>query len=237
VVLVGLQGLVLTMVDVLVITLLQRALGPSVLGRAIGAMDSVTSIAMVTGSIMAPIVLAVGGLEGGFVVFGSILAVGGAVALLTIRRPAAIPSGVTAHVDVLAGLSLFAGAPRFALEGLAAECREMRVDAGTVVIREGDETDDLYVLVSGAALVTAGPDAVQLNTMGPGEFFGEIGLIKHIPRTATVTVTEPSLLLRIDGQTFLSLVQTGVAHGGTLGRSVGLRLARRSYPGASAEAG
>jgi CRP-like cAMP-binding protein len=63
--------------------------------------------------------------------------------------------------------------------------------------------------------------------MAAGDFFGEIGLLKGVPRTATVTTTEPSILLRIEGETFLSLVRTGVAHRGVLGRSVGVRLSER----------
>ncbi|MFN8628747.1 MAG: cyclic nucleotide-binding domain-containing protein [Chloroflexota bacterium] len=102
----------------------------------------------------------------------------------------------------------------------------MRLPAGTVVIREGDAPDDLYVLVSGAATVTREGSPQPINTVGPGDFFGEIGLLRRVPRTATVTTTESSVLLRIDGALFLELVGSGVAHGPTLGRSVGQRLAR-----------
>jgi CRP-like cAMP-binding protein len=100
------------------------------------------------------------------------------------------------------------------------------VPAGEDVIREDDIPDALYVLVEGAAVVTSAAGG-RLNTMAAGDFFGEIGLLKGVPRTATVTMTEPSTLLRIEGETFLSLVRTGVAHRGVLGRSVGVRLSER----------
>jgi CRP-like cAMP-binding protein len=51
--------------------------------------------------------------------------------------------------------------------------------------------------------------------------------LKSVPRTATVTTTAPSTLLRIEGDVFLSLVRTGIAHRGVLGRSVGVRLSGR----------
>ena len=92
--------------------------------------------------------------------------------------------------------------------------------AGEAVIREGDAPDALYVLVDGAAVVTSGAGG-RLNAMAAGDFFGEIGLLKGVPRTATVTTTEPCTLLRIEGDVFLSLVRTGVAQRGVLGRSVG----------------
>ena len=224
--LIGLQGFVISIVDILAITILQRALGPAVLGRALGAMDSLTSVAMVAGTILAPILVAVGGLGIAFAVGGVALTATGVVAFVFGRREAAPAAASEARVRLLAGLSLFSDAPRFALEGLAADCRELRVPAGEAVIREGDPPDALYVIVEGAAVVTSGAGGT-LNTMGAGDFFGEIGLLKGVPRTATVTTTEPSVLLRIEGDVFLSLVRTGVAHRGVLGRSVGVRLSER----------
>jgi CRP-like cAMP-binding protein len=148
-------------------------------------------------------------------------------AAVAARREPAPEAVVEERVGLLAGLSLFANAPRFALEGLAASCRELRVPAGEDVILEGDAPDALYVLVAGAAAVTASPGRELRNTMAARDSFGEIGLLKGIPRTATVTTTLPSTLLRIEGDTFLSLVRQGVAHRGVLGRSVGLRLSER----------
>jgi CRP-like cAMP-binding protein len=182
---------------------------------------------MGAGSLLAPALLAVVGLDASFLAAAAVLLGAAAIAAIALRtgnRPSEL---VESRVQVLAGLSLFAGAPRFALEGLAAECREERPAPGAVLIREGDPPDDLFVVVEGSVSVTAGPANRPLATLGPGDFFGEIGLIKGVPRTASVTVASPAVVLRIDGELFLSLVRTGVAHGGTLGRSVGVRLARQ----------
>ena len=225
--LVGLQGFLVSILDVLAITLLQRSLGPLVLGRALGAMDSITSISMIIGTILAPLAVAWGGLGAGFLVAGLIVAATGVVVAVAARGRAVPAMVAEERVRLLAGLSLFSGAPRFALEGFAADCRELLVPAGTVVIREGDAPDALFVIVDGTAEVTSGPERRHLNEMGAGDFFGEIGLLKGIPRTATVTTTAPSTLLRIEGETFLALVRTGVAHRGVLGRNVGARLSER----------
>ena len=112
--------------DILAITILQRALGPAVLGRALGAMDSLTSVAMVAGTILAPILVSVAGIEIAFALGGVVLASTGVVAFVFGRREAAPAAVSEARVRLLAGLSLFAAAPRFALEGLAADCRELR---------------------------------------------------------------------------------------------------------------
>ncbi len=230
--LIGIQGFVISIVDILAITILQRALGPAVLGRALGAMDSLTSVAMVAGTILAPILVSVAGLEFAFAVGGIALLTTGVIAFAFGRREAAPAAGLEDRIRLLAGLSLFAAAPRFALEGLAADCRELQVAAGEDVIHEGDAPDALYVIVVGEAVVTSAAGG-RLNTMAAGDFFGEIGLLKGVPRTATVITTAPSTLLRIEGETFLSLVRTGVAHRGVLGQSVGIRLsARREGPAA-----
>lgn len=230
--LIAIQGFVISIVDILAITILQRALGAAVLGRALGAMDSLTSVAMVAGTILAPIVVSVAGLEVAFAIGGVVLAATGVLAFAFGRREAAPSAGLEARVRLLAGLSLFAAAPRYTLEGLAAECRELHVPAGEILIREGDAPDALYVIVEGAAGVTSAATG-PLNTMAAGDFFGEIGLLKGVPRTATVTSTRPCTLLRIEGETFLSLVRAGVAHRGVLGRSVGTRLSPQRGPTAA----
>jgi hypothetical protein len=226
----GIQGLVVTVADVLVITLLQRALGPLVLGRALGAMDSITSVAMVGGSLLAPVAIAAAGLGPSFVGAGLVLAAVGVVAALLLRDGATADASLEPRVELLAGLGVFSGAPRFALEGLAAGAVELRVPAGRQLITEGDEPDDLYVLVGGTVAVSKGALDHVIATLRAPDFFGEIGLLKHVPRTASVVTTEPSVLLRIDGPTFLALVRTGVASRATLGRSVGARLAEQHPP-------
>ena len=111
-VLVGIQGFVISIVDILAITILQRALGPAVLGRALGAMDSLTSVAMVAGTILAPILVSVAGLEVAFAVGGVVLAATGVIAFVFGRHAAAPAAGLEARVRMLSGLSLFAAAPR-----------------------------------------------------------------------------------------------------------------------------
>lgn len=71
------------------------------------------------------------------------------------------------------------------------------------MLNEGDPADDLFVVRSGALVVRssggAGGVGRDVNTMGPGDWFGEIGVLRLRPRTATVTVTEPVDLVRVPG--------------------------------------
>ena len=77
--------------------------------------------------------------------------------------------------------------------------------AGSVVIREGDEADALWILERGELSVSAGPRELMPVT-APG-YVGELGLLRGIPRTATVRTLRESALLRIDGQDFLAALQ------------------------------
>ena len=92
---------------------------------------------------------------------------------------------------------------------------------GEDVVRQGDVADALYVIYSGTLKVMSrrqDNDQIELASLGPGDYFGEIGLLQGIPRTATVTATSPGRLLRIAGPAFLQAVSSGrsftVAAGG-----------------------
>jgi voltage-gated potassium channel len=73
---------------------------------------------------------------------------------------------------------------------------------GAIIIREGDPGDSMYFIVDGEATVMVKPHAVKL---GPGAFFGEMALLFGAPRSATVVVTKPSILLVLDIANFRKL--------------------------------
>src|SRR5207237_5749933 len=84
------------------------------------------------------------------------------------------------------------------------------VPAATVIIREGDEADALWILVSGTLAIEAvGPDgsAIGLPDVSAPSYVGELGLLHGKPRSATVTTKEDSTLLRIDGKEFLNALE------------------------------
>ena len=107
-------------------------------------------------------------------------------------------------LDLLHSVPLFARFDRQHLERLGMLTEEVDVPAGKVLIRQGELGDDLMVLVTGKVAVER--DGARLNELGPGDFFGEIALIDHGPRTATVTVVSPSRLLVVNHRDFHALM-------------------------------
>ena len=105
---------------------------------------------------------------------------------------------------LLRELALFAPLELKSLELVARRLVRLEIPAGGVVIREGDEGDKFYVIESGRATATYLGEV--LSTMGPGEPFGEIALLRDVPRTATVTADEPTVLFALDRQPFLDAV-------------------------------
>jgi CRP-like cAMP-binding protein len=89
------------------------------------------------------------------------------------------------------------------LAAVAQQTDEISVAAGNVLAREGDLGDEFFVIASGTAEVTRGGTPVA--KLGPGDFFGEIALIREERRTATVTATSPMVLIVMTGSSFRSL--------------------------------
>ena len=89
-------------------------------------------------------------------------------------------------------------------ERLASQLRPLTVPAGAVVIRQGDHGDLFYLVESGRLRVTV--DGARGRELGPGDSFGEIALLRDVPRTATVTATSPTRLYALEREHFLDAV-------------------------------
>ena len=185
----AIDGAAALVLDVLVVTSLQRLLGNELMGRAWAASDALVVGALLLGTVAgAPLAEAIG-LRGALIAGGSVAVAAGIVLLARAgsvdRRAAQRVAELADRVALLAPLDLFAGASRATLEALASRSSTEPLASGSDALREGDEPDDLFVVVSGTLVVTVAGEGV-VNTKGPGEAFGEIGLLRRIPRTATV---------------------------------------------------
>ncbi len=116
------------------------------------------------------------------------------------------PRHVPASVTELARVGLFAGLPGETLGKLADRMEREEVASGTVLIREGEPGDRFFVLLSGVAGVSQ-TALGERRILKAGEFFGEVALTMHVPRTATVTAMTPCVVASCDEATFDQLVR------------------------------
>ena len=105
----------------------------------------------------------------------------------------------------LKSLPLFEELTARQLMNLANEVREEQHAAGTLVFREGEPGDCLYLIVEGQVRVTRGE--TLLREQGPKSFFGEIAVLEGENRTATITTTTPVRFLRLDRDDLLRLME------------------------------
>ena len=134
---------------------------------------------------------------------------------------------MAADVDILSSLPVFEGAQRHSLEMLAQTLTERAVETGENVITEGEPAEDFYVVRSGVfEVVSTGSTPRVINTLEEGDYFGEIGLVEGIPRTATVRAASRGTVYRIAGPDFLDAINESPTLSGTLLDGIVGRLAR-----------
>ncbi len=202
-------GMANPVVDVNASTILQRKTADDVMGRVFGALDTALIGAMALGSAVMPIMIHFWGLRWSLailaiVVSASVLPAFGRLKAMdeALREPEGLA--------LLRQVPLFAPLELKSLERIAQQLVRIEVPAGEVLIHEGDEGDRFYVIESGQ--MTATFEGAVLRQMGPGDPFGEIALLRDVPRTATVTADEPSVVHALDRADFLDAV-TGEQRG------------------------
>ena len=236
------EGAATIVLDVLIVTSLQRLLGNEILGRAFGAIDSLIVASMLLGMLIAPAMVRLTSVSGALVIAGLIQFAAAAAVLPRVRSidrvGAARAEALGPRVALLERLGIFDGASRVTLEGLAEVAVDIRVDAGVVVLHQGDPADDLYVVVTGAldARIRDAAGERVVGSIGAGEYFGEIGLLRGVARTATVSALTDCDLLQIPGDRFLAIVTGEAADVGKLSRTVQARMAEHRGPAGSAVA-
>lgn len=192
------EGIGVIIFEVLAITLLQR-LARERLAEVYGVQDSLTAAGQLAGGLAVPVLLTFTALRATSAITGGVLAlfgIAGAGALLRCGR-AARPSGeLTRRVEELEAIGMFDGLSRAPLERLAGAVVEVTAQDGDVIVAEGDPADAVYVVRAGtvrAESVAGG----WLRTMSTGDWFGEIGVLKGVPRTASVVAEGPVELWRL----------------------------------------
>jgi MFS family permease len=201
--LLGLLGVGNTVVDVAGLTLLQRAVPDNILARVFGVLESLAVATIGIGAILAPLLVSAFGARQAMVATGALLPI---VTALFWRRLTQIDqtSEPAEQLELLRSVPLFHPLPPATVEQLAASLVPVRVRAGEDVFRQGDSGDRFYVVGDGEVVVSV--DGRPVNRLGRGGYFGEIALLRDVPRTATVMAETDAELLALERDEFIAAV-------------------------------
>jgi MFS family permease len=198
-----LLGLANSVVDINGFTIIQRIAPEETMSRVFGALESAFIGGMALGALLMPLLIATAGIRWGLAIVGAAVA---SIVLLNTRAlrridaVALVPPGL----ELLRSVSLLSPLPEPILDRLARALVRVEAAEGDVIIREGDHGDLFYVVESGG--VTVSKEGRFVASLGPGDYVGEIALLRDVPRTATVTATAPTVLQSLDRHHFLPAV-------------------------------
>ncbi|WP_254431433.1 cyclic nucleotide-binding domain-containing protein [Agromyces sp. Marseille-P2726] len=192
------------LIDLAGFTLLGRLAPDEVLARVFGVLESMVAVFIGIGAVVAPAVIGWIGVQGALVAIGLVCPVLAVAAWRRLRALDTTVHALDADVALLQRVPMFATLPLPSIEQLARGLETAEVPAGRAVFTQGDVGDRYYVIESGEAEVVG--DGRVVTTLGPGEGFGEIALLRRTRRTATVLARTPLLLRALTAEHFLPVV-------------------------------
>ncbi|WP_191907985.1 MFS transporter [Nocardioides cynanchi] len=200
----ALVGVGNALVDIGFFTLVARLAPERMLGRVFGLTESLGALTVGGGSVLAAALAHLLDVRSALAVVG---ALGPVVVILGwrgLRRLDAVMVDRAGDIALLRTVRVFDPLPLPALEQLAAGLVRRRVGAGQVLFEQGEVADGCYVIEGGRASVVG--DGRLVATLGTGELVGEIGLLRRVPRTATVRAETELDLCLLDGDRFVRVV-------------------------------
>ena len=195
--------------EVVAETALARIVPREALGRVIGVFDAVSVAAMVAGAILAPVLLAATSLRASLLILGAAAVTITLLCRLGLRGLDALNArradALASRVNVLQGLPVTVGVPQIVLEQLAAAAQFCPLPPGVDVVVQGAPAHAFYAVAEGRVVVHR--DGKAVVHLGPGDSFGERGLLDRAPRNATVTTEVDTTLLRVEGGALLDALE------------------------------
>ena len=185
-------------------SLVTRLLPDHVAGRGWGALLGLGAAAAALGSLAAPLLARLLGLSDAMLVTGVLAAVAVLVAVPGLRALAGRTVPRPEDVALLSSVGVLAPLPGICIERLAVAAGRWAVEPGEVVVHQGEPGQEFFVVADGELVVSV--EAREVRRLRGGDAFGEVALLRHVPRTATVVAIAPSVLLTLDRDAFVTTV-------------------------------
>ncbi len=198
---VGLSGAVF---DVTGRTLLQRSSPSDAIAGLFSILEALMDLGLALGAVFVQVAMAIGGLRAALIAPAIV-----ALVLMAVfwRRLAKLDDAATVpqvEIRLLRSIPIFAALPAPAIEGIARELEGVSVTKGTTMFHEGDRGDRYFAVANGSLAISR--SGVVVGTVGRGEGFGEIALVRDVPRQATVTAVTDASLYALQKDLFLQTV-------------------------------
>jgi hypothetical protein len=192
------------LVDVGLYTLMARLAPDAVLVRLFGLKEGLVSFSVWIGAVFAAFLIDLTSVPVAMVAVGALCPILVAATWRRLGRPDRNIGELDDQIGLLQGVPMFQPLPLPAIEQLARGLEPLHLPAGQAVFRQGDPADRFYVIEAGAADVVG--DGRLVTTLGPGEGFGEIALLRRVRRTATVRAATDLELQALTYDRFLPVV-------------------------------
>jgi MFS family permease len=197
-------GVANALVDVSAFSVMARLAPDEVLARVFGIFEALIALTVGLGSIVTPLLIDAVGVRGTLVAIGSVCP---ALAALAWRRLRAIDASMQTRDEELAQLRrvpMLQPLPMPVMDHLARNLTHAHAPAGEAVFEQGDEASRFYVVAAGEADVFG--DGRHIRTLRPGDSFGEIALLRNVPRTAEVRARTALTLYALERDVFVPAV-------------------------------
>lgn len=215
-----LLGLGNSIVDINAYTIIQRITPREIMSRVFGAIESLLIGGMAIGALLMPLLIHTIGIRWGLVLIGAGIASMVSLSMAGLKRVdtiALVPRGL----ELLRSVSILSVLPDPILEHLARMLVRIEAKKGEVIIQEGDKGDRFYIIESGSVEVTK--KGRHIADLSVGDFFGEIALLRNIPRVASITAKSDLVLQALDREQFLP----AVTNHGEFGKAADLAITGR----------
>lgn len=188
-------------VDVSAFSTPGRMVPDAVLARVYGVMESLFAVAVAVGAMLTPPAITVLGIEGALVAIGVATPLAVTLAWPRLTRIDAQLAARGEDIGMLRRIAMLRPLPVPVIEQLARNLGRLELRTGSEVFAAGQPGDHFYVIERGRVSVLDG--ATLVRSMGAGEGFGEIALLRDVPRTMTVAVAEDAVLRTVAREDFL----------------------------------